>query len=269
MSGAAAPRRRRQLADLHVLRFVPGDGPIHRAWAGTKILAITLVSIGLVFWPTWAAAGLAAGATGGAFLVARLPRGILPRLPRWIGLVLLAGAVLALVAGGKPQVELGHVRLGLGGLDQWAEFTLIGIEILALAALLAWTTPLADLAPALGRLLKPLRALRLPVDEMVATIALAIRCLPLLVEEMRVLAAARRTRRPERLGNLKEMSGAAEELLFTALASSLRRARELAEAIEGRGGVAVTPPETHGLRLVDGSLLGLSAAVLAAMVLVR
>ena len=271
MSEAVAPvgRRRRQLADLHVLRYVPGAAPLHRAWAGTKILAIALLSIGLVFFTSWASAGLAAAATAGGFLAARLPAGVMPRVPRWIWLVLAFGAVLAFVASGKPYVELGGARLGLGGIDEWAEFTLIGVEILALAALLAWTTPLSDLAPALGRLLAPFRRLGLPVDDVVATMALGIRCLPLLVEEMRVLAAARRTRRPEPLRGLKEIAEAAEELLFTALSSALRRARELAEAIEGRGGVAVTPPETHRLAAVDGWILGLSAAFLVAMVIVR
>lgn len=268
-AGTQPTRRRRQLADLHVLRYVPGASPMHRAWAGSKILAITFVSIGLVFWPTWAAAAIAAVLTVAAIASARLPRGVVPRVPRWIWIVLLIGAFFALIAGTKPYVHFLGLRMGLGRLDQWAEFWVIGIEILALAALLAWTTPLADLAPALGRLLSPLRRLRVPIDDMVATIALSIRCLPLLVEEVRVLAAARRTRRPERPRGAKEISDSIEELLFTAMSSALRRAREMAEAIEARGGTAVPPPETHPIRLVDGSLLTLSALALLAMVLLR
>jgi energy-coupling factor transporter transmembrane protein EcfT len=268
MSRAATKprRRRRQLADLHVLRYVPGSGPLHRAWAGSKIVSLALVSVALVFWPSWGASGLAGSVLLVGFLAARLPRGVLPRLPRWVILVLLLGAVLALTSGTKPYVSLAGLRVGLGGLNLWAEFWVLGIEILALAALLAWTTPLSDLAPALGRLFSPFRRLHLPIDEVVATIALGIRCLPLLIEEVRVLTAARRTRRPEPLRGAKEISGAIEETMFTALSSALRRAGELAEAMEARGGVAAPPPETHRLARVDWAILGLALGVLAATV---
>ncbi|MHB1988422.1 MAG: energy-coupling factor transporter transmembrane component T family protein [Acidimicrobiales bacterium] len=261
--------RRRHLADLHVLRFVPGTSPVHRCWAGTKILTIAALSIGLVLWPTWSAAGLAGALLFVGFLFARLPAGVMPHLPRWLWALVLVGAGLATASGGRPEVRAGPLVLGLGGLALWARFSLIGIEVLALAALVSWTTPLADLAPALGRLGGPMRRLGLPVDEVVGAIALGIRCLPLLLEEARVLAAARRTRHPERLRGFRAHAGALEEILFTALSSALRRARELAEAIEARGGVVSPVAETHSLELADFAVLLLAGAAVAGMALLR
>ena len=261
--------RRRQLADLHVLRYVPGSSAIHRCWAGTKILTIAALSIGLVLWPTWSATGLVAALVMSGFLVAQLPAGVAPRVPRWVWIVVLVGAGLALASGGLPDAHLGSVSVGVGGLAVWARFSLIGIEVLSLAALVSWTTALADLAPALARLAGPLRRLRVPVDEVVGAIALGIRCLPLLLEEARVLSAARRTRRPERLHGMQERADALEEILFTALSSALRRARELAEAIEARGGSPSSPSETHPLQGVDFVVLGLAAIAFVGMVLLR
>jgi energy-coupling factor transporter transmembrane protein EcfT len=166
-------------------------------------------------------------------------------------------------------VHLGGVRVGLGGLEQWARFLAIGIEVLASAALISWTTPLADLAPALGRLASPLRRLRLPVDEVIGSIALSIRCLPLLLEEVRVLTAARRTRRPDPPRNMKARADALEEMLFAALSSALRRARELAEAIEARGGTVAAVPETHGFGGVDVVALLVVAVAAVGMALLR
>jgi energy-coupling factor transporter transmembrane protein EcfT len=267
--GEETKRTRRQLADLHVLRYVPGTSSVHRSWAGTKIVAISLLSIGLLLWPTWAAAGIGAALTLAAFLDARLPSGVLPRVPRWIWAILLLGALLALISGGKPDLHLGTRVVGLGGLEVWARFLVLAIEVVALAALVGWTTPLADLAPALGRLGTPLRTIRVPVDELVGVIALGIRCLPLLLEEVRVLSAARRTRRPEPLRGIHQRAEALEEVLFTALASSLRRSRELAEAIEARGGSARATAETHPLGRPDFVILCLIAAAVAAMGLLR
>ncbi len=268
-AAARARTRRRQLADLHVLRYVPGDSPVHRSWAGTKILAIIVVSIGLLLWPTWYAAGLAAAVVAAGFLLARLPSGIAPRVPAFLWALVVVGAVLALVAGGRPVVHLGRFSFGIGGLLVWVRFSVIGIEVLGLAALVSWTTPLYELAPALGRLGAPLRRLHLPLDEVVGAVALGIRCLPLLLEEGRVLAAARRTRRPERLRGTEERLRALEEILFAALSSALRRARELAEAIEARGGVASPPPDTHPVGALDAALIGTCGLAVVAMALLR
>ncbi len=262
-------RRARRLSDFHVLRYVPGSSPVHRMWAGTKLLVLTASSIGLLLWPSWEVSGVAAALLLAGFLSARLPRGIFPRLPRWILLVVLVSFLLALVAGGSPMVEVGHRWIGFGGVDRWALFSLLGIEILAFAGLISWTTQLADLAPALGRLARPLRVLRIPVDELIGATALSIRCLPLLLEEARVLSAARRSRRPPGGRDFRSYSKEAEELMFAALSNALRRSRETAEAIESRGGVPTIARETHSLGAPDVFALAAAAAAFAAMAVLR
>ncbi len=271
-AGSGRRRRRAQslrLGDIHVLRYVPGASPLHRMWAGTKLVTLTVLSIGLLLWPTWRSIGIMGALLLVAFLAARLPRGISPRLPWWLGAVLGIGAVLALLAGGPPVVHIGSVKVGLGGLNNFARFTMVGIDVLAGAALLAWTTPLADLSPALGKLLGPLRRIRLPVDELVGAIALSIRCLPLLLEEVRVLRAARRARRPAASRSVKELGDEAVEVVFGALANAIRRAREIAEAIEARGGVPTVAPETHPFAGVDVIVLTVSVVAVAAMATLR
>ncbi|MGH9296582.1 MAG: CbiQ family ECF transporter T component, partial [Acidimicrobiales bacterium] len=99
--------RRRQLADLHVLRYVPGTSSLHRCWAGTKIVSLAALSIVIVLRPTWESVGIVAAVLLAGFLVAALPRGIAPRVPRWIFLLLAIGACLALVSGGAPYLHLG------------------------------------------------------------------------------------------------------------------------------------------------------------------
>lgn len=259
----------REMSDFHALRYVPGRSWLHGMWAGTKLVWFALSSIGLLLWPTWRAVGVGAVMVLGGFLVARLPRGVAPRLPRWIWLLLLIGLVVAVSAGGKPYAHVESVRLGFGGLDEFALFWFITIEVLALAMLVSWTTPLADLAPALGRLAGPLRKLRLPVDEVVGAIALSIRCLPLLLEEGRVLSAARRARRSSSKTSAKQVAQGLEDLIWAALSNALRRAGEIAEAIEARGGVPTTAPETHRFALRDGVLVALTIAGMVAMALLQ
>jgi energy-coupling factor transporter transmembrane protein EcfT len=271
-AGASRPRRRwrrRRLGEIHVLRYVPGTSPLHRMWAGTKLVALTALSIGLLLWPSWRSVGIVGVVLAVSFLAARLPRGISPRFPWWLLALLLIGLVLSLASGGAPKVHVGSLRIGLGGAGNWARLMMVGIEVLFGAAVLGWTTLLADLSPALGRLAGPLRRLRLPVDELVGAIALSIRCLPLLLEEVRVLRAARRSRRPSPARTVKEAVEETLEVIFGALAGAIRRASEIAEAIEARGGVPTLMPETHSFAPIDGLALAISAAAFAAMAVLR
>ncbi len=270
-AGEGSRRRARnlQLNEIHVVRFVPGTSPLHRMWAGTKLVALGLLSIALLVWPSWKSIGIVGALVLVAFLAARLPRGISPRLPWWLGGFLVAGAVFALVSGGPPEVHLGSLRVGLGGLGNFTRFSMVGVDVLAGAALLGWTTPLADLSPALGRLLGPLRHVRVPVEELVGAIALSIRCLPLLLEEARVLRAARRARRPANPRSFRELGDEAVEVVFGALANAIRRAGEIAEAIEARGGVPTVAPETHPFARIDALTLAVSAMAVATMAVLR
>lgn len=267
---AARAKRARRATDFQVLRYVPGTSPVHRLWAGTKMVALGMLSVAIVLRPTWQTAGIAGVLIMIGYLAARLPRGILPRIPKWIWIAVLLGALVSLYSGGPPHVRLplAGVRLGLGGLEQWLRFSVIGIEVIAMAGLIGWTTPMADLAPALGRLATPLKRVRIPVDELVGTVGLCIRCLPLLLDEARVLAAARRARRapPRGVQGLLEET---EHIVFAALSNALRRAGELAEAIEARGGVPTLAAETHPFSLADALTLAVTAVSLAGIGLVR
>jgi len=263
------PARGLRLGEIHLVRFVPGTSPLHRMWAGTKLVALGALSIALLLWPSWRSIGIMGALVLVAFLAARLPRGISPRIPWWLGGVLAVGVAFAVIAGGPPDVHLASLKVGLGGLDNFTRFTMVGIDVLAGAALLGWTTPLADLSPALGRLLGPLRHIRVPVDELVGAIALSIRCLPLLLEEARVLRAARRARRPAGSRSFRDLSDEAVEVVFGALANAIRRAREIAEAIEARGGVPTIAPETHPFERIDVLALAISAMAVAAMAVLR
>jgi energy-coupling factor transporter transmembrane protein EcfT len=262
MPAPEAARARRRDTELRPLRYIPGDTPVHRLWAGTKILSVGAVSVALSLRPSWRALALVGALVVGAIAVARVPRGAAPRIPGWIVMVLAIGGVIEVMWGPSPRWEVVGVSVSRTALDQWARLLLVGAELLALAAVVAWTSRLGDLAPAMGKLMRPLRLVRLPVDELVVAIALCVRCFPLLAEELRVLLAARRLRpelqNPDFRASLREPV----DLLVAATSVCLRRSRELADAIEARGGFGVVGEDDRGLRGRDiVVLLAVAAAV--------
>jgi energy-coupling factor transport system permease protein len=250
-----------------LLRQVPGDTVVHRLWAGTKLLSVIAYGVVLSLVPSWP--GIAIG--GAVFLagaaLARIPRSALPRPPVWFWVVMLLGAALTLASGGRPEVPIGASHVGLGDLELYIRFTCLSAVLLGGSALVAWTTPLGEVAPAVARIGAPLRRLRIPVDEWAVTVALCIRSLPMLVEEVRTVIAARRLRpRPAGPRDLDAVLDAAIDLLVAALAASIRRAGEMGEAITARGGAGLLTAAQLGPRRADAVTFALIAVACGAAI---
>lgn len=270
-SRPAGGGRGRLTTSVVFLREVPTDSPVHRLWAGTKLLAVAALSLTLSFVPSWSSVGVVLIFVVAVGVIARIPLGALPRFPRLFWAFLLFGAVLTLLAGGPPVVHVAGAAVGLRGLDLYARFTAVSFLLLGASMMIGWTTPVGEVAPALARLGSPLRRFRIPVDEWSMAVALCVRSLPLLIDELRTLIAARRLR--PRLEADASSTGwkAIDELvdLVTAgLAVAMRRARELAEAITARGGLTLVSSRHRGAGRADVvALLATAATCLTASVL--
>ena len=235
---ATAPRAPRE-TELTFLRLVPGDSLVHRLWAGTKLLIAFELAAVVSISPTWAALAIVSAVVALGLLIARIPLGAFPRLPTWFFIAIAIGGATSVLGNAEPVVHIGGFPISIGGLSDWLRLLLLGAILVVSGALVGWTTPLGEIAPAFGRLSRPLRWLRLPVDEWVVAVAVAIRCLPLLIDEIRMLIAARRLRRSEASEpeTFRELIRETHDLLSTAIVVSIRRARDLADAMIARGGL--------------------------------
>jgi len=232
---------RRPSRSVVLLRPVPGSSVVHDLWAGTKLLAVGGISVLLTFYPGWIAIGLVAALVLTTVRLAHIPRGALPNVPHWLWILLALGGMSAAFAGGSPTIHVAGVPIGLGGLLNFLRVTTLSFVLLGLGAMVSWTTNVAEIAPAVAALGRPLRWLRVPVDEWAVTIALALRAFPMLIDEFRVLYAARRLR-PKRVADTRRARRrrwALEvvDLITTALTVTLRRADEMGDAITARGGI--------------------------------
>ena len=229
--------RTRPRRPIILLRPVPRETPLHRVWAGTKVLSAAALSVAVSFAPSWTGLGILLGVLVVGVLVARIPRGAVPTIPWWVFAFVAVGAVLN-AAG--------------GGIAAYARAILLGVGLLLLASLVGWTTRLSDLVDALPALFAPLRLLRLPVDEWVTVCALALRMLPTVRAEMRVLFAARKVRgRP----GIRNPAGWWHEMIDSVgavVSVSLRQIHDLGDALSVRGVRSVARP---ALRLRVGDLV--------------
>jgi energy-coupling factor transporter transmembrane protein EcfT len=231
----------RQNRPLVVLRAVPGLSPIHDLWAGTKLITALAVSALLASYPGWAPIALTAALLIVAARLAHIPRGVLPSVPRWLWITAVLAAATSALAGGSPFVDIGPFTVGLGGLLDVLRFASLTGVMLGLAGMVSWTTNVADVAPALAVLGRPLRLMRIPIDEWAVATALAMRAFPMLLEEFRILYAARRLRpKPPSprtwRARIRHWGANITDVLTAAITVALRRADEMGDAITARGG---------------------------------
>jgi energy-coupling factor transport system permease protein len=237
-NNVTAPKKQRRPVVL--LRPVPGDSVIHRLWAGTKLLVVAVIGVLLTFYPGWVPITLVGILVLVAARIAGVPRGALPSVPRWLWFVLLLTGVLSIFSGGSPHLTVFGVTAGFGGVLSYLRVMLLAIVLLGLSAMVSWTTNVADVAPAISKLGRPLKLIRIPVDDWAVTVGLALRAFPMLIDEFRVLFAARRLRPRDpaitRRDRRQRWSAEVIDLLAAAITVALRRADEMGDAITARGG---------------------------------
>jgi energy-coupling factor transporter transmembrane protein EcfT len=261
---------RRPSRPVVLLRPVPGTSAVHELWAGTKLVVVFSISVLLTFFPGWISIGLVAALALTAARIAHIPRGALPSVPHWLWVLMAFGGLTEAFAGGSPLIELGGVPLGIGGRFNFLRITTLSIVLLGLGAMVSWTTNVGEIAPAVATLGRPLRLLRIPIDEWAVALALALRAFPMLIDEFRVLYAARQlrpkqvaaTRRARRKRRALELI----DLIAAAITVTLRRADEMGDAITARGGtgqIAAAPPRP---KLADWLALAITAAICIAAI---
>jgi energy-coupling factor transport system permease protein len=228
---AGAPRPSRPRRPGLVFRVVPGASALHRTGAATKLLALAGTTITSLLWPGWPAIGVLTVIVVAAGVAARLPRSVVPRLSWWVVAIVAFFGVTAAVGG---------------GIVHYAQSLLLTVLFLALTLLVVWTTRVEELPAAFVRIVRPLRKLGAPVDEWAHAVALAVRALPLLREELRVLIAGRRLRAsPRATSRGARIVARCRELLdlvVAIVASGGRRASDLGRAATQRGGMPPLEP---------------------------
>ena len=146
------------------------------------------------------------------------------------------------------------------------------LVLYTLALLLTMTTTPVALIEGMTLLLTPLRWLRLPVDDFALMTLLALRFIPTLIEEIEQLVKAQASRGADfSRGTIRERLQSISALFIPFMQGTLRRATELATALEARGYQGEerpTPLHETPLGIIDYMVLGMVVIVMAGALLV-
>jgi energy-coupling factor transport system permease protein len=159
---------------------------------------------------------------------------------RGLFVVLLVAALVAFwLVSGSPSSQpftIGPLLVTYGGVWLLVSVSVALLGLFAFSLLLTMTTTPVALVEGLTMLLAPLRRVKLPVDEFALMALLALRFIPTLIEEVEHLIKAQTARGADLShGNIRERLQSLAMLFVPLIRSVLRRAAELATALEARG----------------------------------
>lgn len=225
--------------DLTIGGYIPGDSLLHRLDPRAKFICFLLLMI-TVF-------GTSSGSIVGVCLCVSISLGwaahIGARIWHWVfkrfsWLLGLAGGLnLFLRDGREIMIPLGvSLPFTLDGLFHALFFTTQLAVGVALSIILTATTKPEALVRALAGLATPFKWLRLPVDEGLQAMLMALRFAPMLQEELRGILEAQKARGVDfAAGGLRRRAKILSSVIGPALLGTLRRGDRLAMAMAARG----------------------------------
>jgi energy-coupling factor transport system permease protein len=263
------------ISDITLGQYYRADSPLHRLDARTKTVLTFAVITATFFCHSFASLGLAAVFSLAAILLSGVParmvwRSIKPLL--WV-LLFTAAMNLFYQRGGTVLVEWEFITITLQGVFVAVFMAVRIICLVIVGSLLTYTTTPTQLTDALERLLSPLRLIKVPVHTFAMMMTLALRFIPVLLEEIERIMNAQKARGADwETGGLFKRAKALIPIFVPLLVSAFRRAYDLALAMECRcytGGAGRTRMNRSRFALRDGAALLVFAALMAGILLLN
>ena len=224
------------IRDITIGQYYPADSILHRLDPRVKFIGTFLFLISL-----FVADGIWGYVLATVFLVAIVGLSKVPvkfmlkgLKPLCLILIITLAFNLFLVPG-EVIWEFGFLKLTYEGIRQAVK---IGIRLIYLvigSSVMTLTTTPNQLTDGLERILNPLKKIKVPVHEISMMMSIALRFIPILMEETDKIMNAQLARGADfESGNLIQKAKSLIPLLVPLFISAFRRADDLAMAMEAR-----------------------------------
>ena len=224
------------LKDITLGQYYQEDSIIHRLDPRVKLVGTVLFMISLFLFNNFIGYGLAAVFLFGAIKMSKVPFKYMVRGMKAIFMLLLITVFYNLfLTKGDVLWEWWILRLTKQGLEI-ALYMMIRLMLLIIgSSLMTLTTTPNQLTDGIESLLSPLKIFKVPVHEVAMMMSIALRFIPILMEETDKIMKAQIARGAQfESKNLFKKAKALVPLLVPLLISAFRRANDLALAMEAR-----------------------------------
>lgn len=225
------------IRDITIGQYYPAKSVIHRLDPRVKILCTLLFLISLFLQSSILGYAIATVFLGTVIYVSRVPLKFILKGLRPVIMLLLITVLFNLFLTGEGR-ELVHVwifKITENGL-RTAVFMGFRLTYLIMgSSIMTFTTTPNSLTDGIERLLHPLNKMKVPVHEVAMMMSIALRFIPILLEETDKIMKAQIARGADLdSGNMIQKAKAMIPILVPLFVSAFRRANDLAMAMEAR-----------------------------------
>lgn len=224
------------IRDITIGQYYPSHSILHRLDPRTKIMGTVFFIISLFVGNSILTYGVATLFLAIMIKISKVPlKFILKGLKPIIILLLFSVIINMLFTPGEAIVSIGFLHITKEGI-RLAVFLAIRLVYLVIgSSLMTFTTTPTALTDGLERLFQFLKVVKVPVHEVAMMMAIALRFIPILTEELDKIMKAQAARGADfNRGTLKEKVNGLIPIMVPLFIAAIRRSNDLAMAMEAR-----------------------------------
>lgn len=224
------------MRDITIGQYYPADSILHKLDPRVKLIGTFVFLISLFAGKGFVAYGIATVCLGMVIRLSKVPfKMIMKSLKAIIIILMLTVSFNLFLTSGEVLFQLGFLKITREGLSVAFFMALRLIYLVVGASLMTLITTPNDLTDGLESILAPLNKVKVPVHEISMMMSIALRFIPILMDETDRIMKAQTARGADfESGNLIQKAKAMVPLLVPLFISAFRRANDLAMAMEAR-----------------------------------
>ena len=260
--------------EITIGQYYPAESVIHRLDARVKLAGTMLYIISLFLFKSFSPYLVVVAFLFAVIILSKVPLGYILRGLKTVIFLLVFMSVFNLffTPGEVVYWQAGPIKITEAGVRN-AAFMAIRLTLLIIgSSMMTYTTTPNQLTDGLESLLKPFKKIGLPVHEIAMMMSIALRFIPILMEETQKIMKAQMARGASfDEGGLIRKAKNLIPILVPLFVSAFRRADELAMAMEARcyhGGEGRTKMKPLRYRQIDFVAYGVLLLYLAVVIFV-
>ena len=225
------------IRDITIGQYYPAQSRIHRLDPRVKIVCTLLFLVSLFIQNSLLGYVIATIYLGAVIRLSKVPLKYIVKGLKPIVILLLFTVVmnLFLTRDGETLVHFRSFTITEGGLRTSVFMAVRLMYLVAGSSIMTFTTSPNGLTDGMEKLLHPLNKLNVPVHEVAMMMSIALRFIPILLEETDKIMKAQQARGADfESGNIIQRAKAMVPILVPLFVSAFRRANDLAMAMESR-----------------------------------
>ena len=225
------------IRDITIGQFYPADSCIHKMDPRVKLFATMIYIIALFAFKGFLGLGIITVFLVAVIKISKVPFKFMTKGLKAIVILLLITSVFNLLATPGDVVfwQWGSLQITDKGIINSVVMTIRLVYLILGTSLMTLTTTPNQLTDGLETALKPLNKINVPVHSIAMMMSIALRFIPILIEETDKIMKAQMARGADfEKGNLLQKAKNMVPLLVPLFVSAFRRAEDLAMAMEAR-----------------------------------